>query len=89
MRDKNKDNQDNREFMLTNSNEEKLGFVSLYDIENRHRNAEFAIIIDPLHQGNGYAAPGTVLAMEYAFSVLNLHKAKLQTVKRSSSLIDS
>ncbi|ALX50223.1 GNAT family N-acetyltransferase [Lentibacillus amyloliquefaciens] len=79
--DKDKDNPRNREFVLTNGNEESLGFVGLFDIEQRHRNAEFAIMIDPLHQGNGYAGPATELAMDYAFSVLNLHKLYLIVAK--------
>lgn len=35
------------------------------------------IIIDPEHQGNGYSSSATYLAMNYAFSVLNLHKLYL------------
>ncbi|SFB11396.1 diamine N-acetyltransferase [Lentibacillus halodurans] len=74
--DKNHDNPRNREFILTNGNE-SLGFIGLFEIEQRHRNAEFAIIIDPNHQGNGYASKATKLAVNYAFSVLNLHKLYL------------
>ncbi|TFJ94167.1 GNAT family N-acetyltransferase [Lentibacillus salicampi] len=78
--DKDKDNPRNREFILTND-DEPLGFVALYEIEQRHRNAEFAIIIDPAHQGNGYAGTATKLAADYAFSVLNLHKLYLIVAK--------
>ncbi|HLR61049.1 MAG TPA: GNAT family N-acetyltransferase [Lentibacillus sp.] len=74
--DKDKDNPKNREFILTDG-EKQLGFVGLFDIEQRHRNAEFAIMIDPGHQGSGYAGKATKLAMDYAFSVLNLHKLYL------------
>lgn len=74
--DKNKDNPRNREFILTDG-DQRLGFVGLFDIEQRHRNAEFAIMIDPVHQGKGYAAAATKLAIDYAFSVLNLHKLYL------------
>lgn len=79
--DKNKDDEQTREFILTNSDQDKLGFVGLYEIEQRHMNAEFAIMIDPAHQGNGYAFPATKLAMDYAFSVLNLHKLYLIVAK--------
>lgn len=74
--DKDRDNPRNREFILTDGHEQ-LGFVGLYDIEPRHRHAEFAIMIDPAHQGNRYAGTATKLAMDYAFSVLNLHKLYL------------
>jgi len=79
--DKNKNNKRMREFILTNQNQDKLGFIGLYEIEQRHRNAEFAIMIDPIHQGKGYAVPATKLAMNYAFSVLNLHKLYLIVAK--------
>lgn len=76
--DKHKDDEQTREFIMTNHGQDKqLGFVGLYEIEQRHRNAEFAIMIDPAHQGKGYAAVATQLAMDYAFSVLNLHKLYL------------
>ncbi|WP_106497306.1 GNAT family N-acetyltransferase [Lentibacillus sp. Marseille-P4043] len=79
--DKNKDVEQTREFILTTQDQVKLGFVGLYEIEQRHRNAEFAIMIDPAHQGKGYAATATELAMDYAFSVLNLHKLYLIVAK--------
>ncbi|MFD1362485.1 GNAT family N-acetyltransferase [Lentibacillus salinarum] len=78
--DKCYDNERNREFILTDGHE-PLGYVGLFDIDPRHRHAEFAIIIDPSHQGNGYAGSATKLAMDYAFSVLNLHKLYLLVAK--------
>lgn len=71
--DKNQENTQNREFILM-CQDEKLGFVGLFDISQRHRNAEFGIMIDTAHQGNGYASTATQLAIDYAFSKLNLHK---------------
>lgn len=65
-----------RSFILTNG-DGALGLVQLFDIHYVHRKAEFAIIIDPKQQGNGYAAVATRLAMDYAFNVLNLHKLYL------------
>lgn len=79
--DKHKDDNQTREFIITNEAQEKLGFIGLYEIEQRHRNAEFAIMIDPTQQGKGYAAPATKLAIDYAFSVLNLHKLYLYVAK--------
>ncbi len=74
--DKNMDNQRHRQFILMNI-DEKVGFVELVSIDPRHRNAEFTIIIHPDFQGKGYAYTATRLAMDYAFSVINLHKLYL------------
>jgi len=73
---KNKDNEHIRLFILEKSNEQ-LGLVALYSIDYIHRKAEFAIMIDPIHQGFGYASKATKLAMNYAFKVLNLNKLYL------------
>ena len=54
-----------------------VGLVELVEINHIHRRAEFQIIIAPAHQGKGYAKIGTWLAIEYAFTVLNLHKLSL------------
>ncbi len=74
--DKSVDNERQRDFIL-DKNGERLGFVQLAYIEPVHRKAEFAIMIDPSHQGNGYASIATELAMDYAFQMLNLHKLYL------------
>ncbi len=77
---------EHREFILC-SNEERIGFVGIFSISQRHRNAEFAIMIDPNHQGNGYAVTATRLAMDYAFNVLNLHKLFLYADKINEKAI--
>ena len=46
----------------------------LFRSNHIHRRAEFQIIISPDHQGQGYASIATRLAMDYAFTVLNLYK---------------
>lgn len=73
---KNKDNKHVRLFILEKSNEQ-LGLVALFSIDYIHRKAEFAIMIDPIHQGFGYSSKATKLAMDYAFKTLNLHKLYL------------
>lgn len=57
-----------------------VGLVELVEIDLIHRNAEFQIIIDPQSQGKGYASIATKLAIEYAFTILNLHKIYQKTV---------
>jgi len=54
-----------------------VGLVELVEINHIHRRAEFQIIIAPEHQGNHYATVATRLAMDYAFTVLNLYKLSL------------
>lgn len=55
----------------------KVGLVELVEINHVHRRAEFQIIIAPSHQGHGFASRAARLAMDYAFSVLNLYKLYL------------
>ena len=55
----------------------RVGLVELVEINHIHRRAEFQIIIAPEHQGMGYAAIATSMAMDYAFTVLNLYKLSL------------
>ncbi len=52
----------------------RVGLVELVEINHIHRRAEFQIIVSPEHQGRGYATRATRLAMDYAFTVLNLYK---------------
>lgn len=73
---KSKESRKSREFILEKDGEQ-LGFVALMAIDLIHRKAEFAIMIDPAHQGYGYASIATGLAMDYGFTVLNLHKLYL------------
>src|SRR5690625_1355806 len=51
--DKNIDGDTARQFILK-KNDEKVGFVSLFGFEPVHQKAEFGIMIDKKHQGNGY-----------------------------------
>lgn len=54
-----------------------VGIVELMYIHPLHRHTEFQIIIDPIHQGKGFAVPATKLALNYAFRVLNMHRVYL------------
>lgn len=74
--DKHIHDQSERRFIVE-KHDEMVGIVELVEIDYIHRRAEFQIIIDPRHQGRGFAVPATRLAMDYAFSVLNLHKLYL------------
>lgn len=65
-----------RQFILKR-NANKIGYIGFYNIEWIHRKAEFGIMIDPNEQGKGYANVAMELAIDYAFSILNLHKLYL------------
>ncbi len=55
----------------------KVGLVELTEIDFIHRRCEFTIIISPGEEGKGYKTEATDLTVEYAFSILNLHKIYL------------
>ncbi|PIJ49148.1 spermidine acetyltransferase [Erwinia sp. OLTSP20] len=84
--DKHIHDQSERRFVLEHD-DEKAGLVELVDINHIHRRAEFQIIIAPDHQGKGLASRGVKLAMDYAFSVLNLYKLYLIVDKENAKAI--
>ncbi|GAA0590966.1 spermidine N1-acetyltransferase [Virgibacillus siamensis] len=84
--EKSQNSTQHRQFILALDNE-KIGYVGLFDMEERHRNAEFGIMIDPEFQGNGYAGKATKLALEYGFQQLNLHKIFLFVAKKNEKAI--
>jgi diamine N-acetyltransferase len=84
--DKHIHDQGERRFILEKDGD-MLGLVELVEIDYIHRRAEFQIIIDPAYQGHGYAMVATNLAMNYAFSVLNMHKLYLIVDKENEKAI--
>src|SRR5699024_9593955 len=68
--DTNKESPHTRSFIIDHAGEE-IGLVQLLFIDTIGRNAEFAIMIDPRHQGKGYSHPATEQAIDYAFQTLN------------------
>ncbi|HRE18033.1 MAG TPA: spermidine N1-acetyltransferase [Rhodocyclaceae bacterium] len=71
--DKHIHDQSERRFIIEHEGK-RVGLVELVEINHIHRRAEFQIIIAPEYQGKGYASEATLLAIEYAFFVLNLYK---------------
>lgn len=84
--DKHIHDQSERRFIVENDSE-KVGLVELVEIDYIHRRSEFQIIIAPSHQGHGYASRAAQLAMDYAFSVLNLYKLYLIVDKENVKAI--
>lgn len=78
--------QSERRFIIE-QDESIIGLVELVEIDLIHRNAEFQIIIDPNFQGKGNAYTVTILAINYAFHVLNLHKLYLIVDKENEKAI--
>lgn len=66
-----------RRFIAENSDNQVIGLVELIEINYIHRSAEFQIIIAPEFQGNGYAMGLISKALDYSFTILNLHKIYL------------
>lgn len=78
--------QGERRFIVEHQ-EQSAGLVELVEINHVHRRAEFQIIIAPTFQGKGLATYATQLAMDYAFSVLNLYKLCLVVDKENHKAI--
>ncbi|WP_144212496.1 spermidine N1-acetyltransferase [Shewanella donghaensis] len=66
-----------RRFIVENDLSQTIGLVELVEINTIHRSAEFQIIIAPSFQGKGYARTLIRKALNYAFTILNLHKVYL------------
>ncbi|WIY53447.1 spermidine N1-acetyltransferase [Devosia sp. YIM 151766] len=66
---------------------DSVGLVELVEINHVHRRAEFQIIIAPDHEGKGLASRAAAAAMDYGFSVLNLHKLYLIVDKDNARAI--
>ncbi len=66
-----------RRFVVEGENKALIGLVELIEINYIHRSAEFQIIITPEYQGKGYAKTLINKALDYSFTILNLHKIYL------------
>jgi diamine N-acetyltransferase len=79
--------QTERRFIIEASTGESVGLVELMEINSLHRRAEFGIVIAPEWQGRGVASAATRIAVDYAFSVLNLYKLYLIVDSENSAAI--
>ncbi|MFM0732803.1 spermidine N1-acetyltransferase [Paraburkholderia sediminicola] len=76
-----------RRFVAIDNDGQTVGVVELIELDYIHRRGEFQIIIAPHAQGRGYATIATQLAIDYAFSVLNLRKVYLIVDKSNTAAI--
>ncbi|MBN3807062.1 spermidine N1-acetyltransferase [Paraburkholderia sp. Ac-20336] len=76
-----------RRFVAIDNKGATVGLVELIELDYIHRRGEFQIIIAPHAQGRGYASVATRLAIDYAFSVLNMRKLYLIVDKSNAAAI--
>ena len=80
-------NQTERRFIVATERNESAGMVELVEINHLHRRCEFQIALHPGFQGRGFAGQATRIAIDYAFSVLNIHKLYLHVDKDNARAV--
>ncbi|NEP55098.1 MAG: spermidine N1-acetyltransferase [Moorea sp. SIO3C2] len=76
-----------RRFIAVGAGDISIGLVELVEIDYIHRSTEFQVIITPEHQGKGYARTLIKLALDYAFTILNLNKVYLVVAEENKKAI--
>lgn len=74
------DDENNRHFAVTDDKDIYQGTVSLKNIDDVHRKAEYAISLRKNAQGKGYAHFATSSILDYAFNELNLNRVYLNVL---------
>ncbi|MDE7324454.1 MAG: GNAT family N-acetyltransferase [Lachnospiraceae bacterium] len=73
----------NRHFAVVNESDEYLGTVSLKNISQEDRSAEYAIIVRSAVRGTGAARLATENILNYAFDTLGLHRVYLNVLEQN------
>lgn len=60
--------------LILESSNKAVGAFDLYDLNPRNRRAGVGLAIAPVERGNGHAAAGLSLLVDYAFQHLSLHQ---------------
>lgn len=68
---------ENVHFAIVDENDEYMGTISLKNIDNKSKNAEYAIVTRSVAHGKGYAKMATGDILRYAFENLELEKVYL------------
>lgn len=68
---------ENVHFAIVDENDEYMGTISLKNIDNKSKNAEYAIVTRSVAHGKGYARLATQDILKYAFEELKLEKVYL------------
>jgi len=75
-------------FAIADESDEYLGTISLKDINNTDKTAEYAISLRKKAQGKGVAVKATKKVLEYAFETLNLNKVYLNVLSYNTRAIN-
>lgn len=79
--------EENMHFAIVDENDEYLGTISLKNISNKNKNAEYAIVTRKKAQGTGVAKVATKEIRRYAFEELGLHKVYLNVLQENERAI--
>lgn len=74
-------NEKNKHFAIVDAKDEYLGTISLKNISQKNKNAEYAIVTRKKAHGTGAAAQATQELLCYAFQELGLHKVYLNVLE--------
>ncbi len=77
---KNSQTDENKHFSIADENDEYVGTISLKNINNISKNAEYAIVTRSGKQGKGFAKFATQYILNYAFTELGLQKVYLSVL---------
>jgi RimJ/RimL family protein N-acetyltransferase len=69
-----KDKTKKKLLVMSNETKDKVGMVSLFEIDMKNRNSMIGSYVAPEFQGRGYAKEAKRLLIRFAFQELNLHK---------------
>lgn len=75
--------EESQHFAITDENDEYLGTISLKNISQKNKNAEYAIVTRRKAQGTGVAMQATQELLQYAFEELDLHKVYLNVFEEN------
>lgn len=73
----------NQHFAVVNENDEYQGTISLKNISEKDKNAEYAVVFRKCAQGTGIAQEATKEILKYAFCELNLEKVYLNVLEEN------
>jgi len=76
-----------RLMIVQSDTEIPVGMIDLFDFDPKHKRAGIGILVNPEHEGKGYASEALQLLIKYAFKHLDLHQIYANiTVDNSKSI---
>lgn len=74
---------ENMHFAIAGESDEYLGTISLKDISQEDRSAEYAIVVRKTVRGTGVAKSATKELLDYAFHTMGLHRVYLNVLEKN------